>query len=172
MIIAAIARCACFFLWMGLLASATGAQAMPDTNPLPDASPAATAAATDAVREVLQRYAAAWRRGDMLAIVDAYHAQFTLNYPGTHALAGRHVGKARALQVLAEFGRRTDRRLEEVIAVMAGPERGALLVRESIGPASRRIAVERLFVYTVQDGKLKECWVFDADPAEIARLLQ
>ena len=111
---------------------------------------------------MLQRYADAWQRGDMLAIVDAYHPEFTLNYPGTHTLAGRHVGKPGASQVLAEFGHCTERRLEQVVAVMAGLERGALLVREAIGPATQRIVVQRLFVYAVQDGKLKECWACGA----------
>lgn len=56
---------------------------------------------------VARRYANAWRAGDLTAIFACYHDAFTLHYGGGSSLAGDHVGKAAALQTLAEVGQRT-----------------------------------------------------------------
>jgi uncharacterized protein len=81
--------------------------------------------------------------------------------------AGDHEGKAAALGVLAEVTRRTNRRLLAIIDVMAGPERGALLVRERFERDGKAAEVERLLVYAVRDGLLSECWVYDQDQAAV-----
>ena len=52
-------------------------------------------------------------------------------------------GKAAALGILAEVTRRTNRRLLAIVDVMAGPERGALLVRERFERDGRTAEVER-----------------------------
>jgi ketosteroid isomerase-like protein len=83
----------------------------------------------DAMRTLLDRYAEAWRAGDLRAAAACYHADFTLRYFGANGLLGTHAGKARALAVLAEFARRTQRRLVRVDAILAGPGRGALVAR-------------------------------------------
>ena len=88
---------------------------------------------------------------------------FTLHYFGRNPLAGDHAGKVGALGILAEVTRRTNRRLLAIIDVMAGPERGALLVRERLERDGRTAEVERLLVYAVRDGLLSECWVYDQD---------
>ena len=90
-----------------------------------------------------------------------------LHYFGSNPLSGVHRGKARALQVLAEFSRRTRRRLLAIVATMAGPERGAIVARESFGT----VEIERVLVYSVVDGKLHECWVYDEDPMLVDRLV-
>ena len=121
------------------------------------------------LRRALERYADAWTRGDLAAISACYAEDFTLRYFGRHALAGEHVGKAKALQVLAEFGRRTGRRLLRVVDVATGPALGALVVREAMGPHATE--VERVLVYTVEGGLLRTCAVFDQDQALIERLV-
>ncbi len=50
---------------------------------------------------------------------------------------------------------------------MAGPRRGAILVRESFSRDGRTATFERLLVYAVRDGLLFECWVYDRDQATI-----
>jgi hypothetical protein len=121
------------------------------------------------IRAAIERYAAAWTSGDMSAIIACYHADFTLHYFGRNALAGDHVGKAAALKTLGEFSVRTQRRLKSIIATMAGPERGAILARETIGPEG--VEIDRLLVYTVKDDLLAECWVYDADQRFIDALI-
>jgi hypothetical protein len=124
-----------------------------------------------AVRSVLEAYAAAWKSGDITAIAAAYHDDFTLHYSGANALSGVHDGKVTALTVLADFSRRTGRQLLEIVDVMAGPHRGAIIARERLGRDDAAVEVERVLVYTVADGLLRECWVYDADQALIDRLV-
>ncbi len=76
-----------------------------------------------------------------------------------------------ALGILAEVTRRTNRRLLAIVDVMAGPERGALLVRERFERDGRTAEVERLLVYAVRDGLLSECWVYDQDQAQVDAFL-
>lgn len=123
------------------------------------------------IRSAIERYVRAWESGNLSAIVDCYHDEFILHYFGSNELAGDHIGKAAALAALAEFGRRTQRKLRMIKATMAGPERGAILASEHLGVGDRAVTVERLLVYAVRDGKLSECWVYDADQALIDRLI-
>jgi hypothetical protein len=82
-----------------------------------------------------------------------------------------HRGKPAALAVLAEVTRRTNRKLLGIVDVMAGPERGALLVRERFSRDGRTAEVERLLVYSVRDGLLWQCWVYDQDQALVDSFL-
>lgn len=125
----------------------------------------------DRVRSVLEAYAAAWQSGDMAAIVARYHDDFTLHYAGANALSGVHAGKMAALAVLADFSRRTGRKLLEIVDVMAGPHRGAIIARERLGQGDAAVEVERVLVYTIADDLLRECWVYDADQTLIDRLV-
>jgi len=121
------------------------------------------------IRETLTRYAAAWTAGDMAAIAASYHDAFTLHYAGRNALSGDHAGKAAALTTLGDFGRRTKRKLIEVVDIMAGRERGALVARERLTVDGEPVDIERVLVYTVKDGLLHECWIYDADQSLIDR---
>jgi uncharacterized protein len=120
-------------------------------------------AAIERTRLAVGRYASAWTAGDRAALAACYHDDFTLHYFGRNPLAGDHAGKAAALGILAEVTRRTNRRLLAIVDVMAGPERGALLVHEHFERDGRTAEIERLLVYTVRDGLLCECWVYDQD---------
>jgi ketosteroid isomerase-like protein len=121
------------------------------------------------IRETLTRYAAAWTAGDLAAIAACYHENFTLHCAGRHALAGDHVGKAAALKTLGEFGRRTKRKLIDVVDVMAGREHGTILARERLIVGDVAVDVERVLIYKVEDGLLHECWIYDADQSLIDR---
>ena len=119
----------------------------------------------------VSRYAAAWLAGDRSALAACYHDDFTLHYFGRNPLAGDHSGKATAISVLAEVTRRTNRSLLAIVDIMAGPERGALLVRERFQRDDKTADVERLLVYAVRDGLLWECWVYDQDQALVDAFL-
>ncbi|MDP1585869.1 MAG: nuclear transport factor 2 family protein [Bradyrhizobium sp.] len=123
------------------------------------------------VREAVSRYATAWQAGDRAGVVASYHDDFTLHYFGSNPLAGVHRGKQAALTILAEVTRRTNRQLLGIVDVMAGPERGALLVRERFSRGGRTAEVERLLVYSVRDGLLWQCWVYDQDQALVDSFL-
>ncbi|MET3838905.1 nuclear transport factor 2 family protein [Bradyrhizobium sp. OAE829] len=124
-------------------------------------------AAIERTRQAVTRYANAWLAGDRTALAACYHDDFTLHYFGSNPLAGDHRGKMAALAILAEFTRRTSRKLLGIIDIMAGPERGALLVRERFERDGKAKEFERLLVYAVRDGLLWECWVWDQDQAAV-----
>ena len=134
--------------------------------------PRSARAQVDENREILQRYADAWSRGDVAGIVASYHADFTLHYFGRHPLAGDHVGKAAALKTLAEVSRKTNRKLVEIVAVMSGAVRSGLIVREGFERDGVRATLERVLVFTTKDGRLHECWVYDADQAAVDQFLR
>lgn len=119
----------------------------------------------------VRRYAEAWQKGDLAAIVACYHDEFTLHYDGAHSLAGTHAGKPAALAALAEFSRRTGRKLVAIVDVMAGPERAVVIAREHFDNGALAADVERVLVYRIADGLLRECWLHDADQRLIDRFL-
>jgi hypothetical protein len=125
----------------------------------------------DEIRTTLEAYARSWEAGDLAAVFASYHDDFTLHYAGANALSGVHQGKAAAREVLAEFSRRTGRRLLGILDVMAGDERGVVIAREGLGLGDETREVERVLVYTVTDGRLHHCWVYDEDQAWIDGLI-
>jgi ketosteroid isomerase-like protein len=123
------------------------------------------------ILESVERYAAAWRAGDMLALVQCYHADFTLHYGGNNPYSGEHRGRIASLITLAKVSRRTNRRLVDIIDVMAGTQRGVLLAREAFERGTLKAELDRMFVYTVKEGQLHHCWVYDTDQALVDRFL-
>ena len=126
-------------------------------------------ARTENVRAAVTRYATAWLAGDRATMAACYHDEFTLHYAGQNPLAGIHRGKQAAFAALAEVARRANRKLLGIVDVMAGPRRGAILVRELFGRDGKTAEVERLLVYSVKDGMLLDCWVYDRDQATVDR---
>jgi hypothetical protein len=123
------------------------------------------------IHRVLTAYAEAWTNSDLTRIVAAYHDDIVLHYPGAHALSGQHRGKAAALGALAEFGKRTNRQLLRIVDVMAGENRGAIIAREALGLGDARVEIDRMLVYRVENGLLRECWLYEADQDAIDRLV-
>ena len=125
----------------------------------------------ESIRRAVSGYAAAWLAGDRETMLASYHDDFTLHYFGRNPLAGIHRGKPAALAILAEVTRRSKRKLSGIVDVMAGPERGALLVREMFQRDGKTAEVERLLVYSVRDELLWQCWVYDQDQALVDAFL-
>ena len=132
---------------------------------------AGNAPVAESIRRAVSGYAAAWLAGDRETMLASYHDDFTLHYFGRNPLAGIHQGKPAALAILAEVTRRTNRKLSGIVDVMAGPERGALLVREIFQRDGKTAEVERLLVYSVRDELLWQCWVYDQDQALVDAFL-
>lgn len=134
----------------------------------------ANPAATDnrsANLAVAERYAGAWRTGDRVVMADCYHADFTLHYFGDNPFAGDHVGKDAALATLAKLAQHTNRRLIDIVDVMAGPNRAVIVAREQFERDGRKTELERILVYAIRDEKLHECWVYDGDRTLVDSLL-
>ena len=118
--------------------------------------------------DTVRRYADAWRANDIDAVLAAYHEDFVLHYFGESPLAGDHVGRDAAIAVLMEATARSRRQLESIEDVLGGDRFAAIVAREGVGDPVR--IVRRVFVYTVRDGKLAECWLYDEDQRLIDRL--
>ena len=144
-----------------LLAGAAALMAVP-------VSAASSGTTTEAIRSLIERYADAWQRRDAAAFA-LYHPQFTIHWFGHNPLSGTHVGAEQVRRALAELARRTNRSLVKIVATLAGPERGAIIARESFGTGDARIEMDRVLVFTVADDRLRECWVYDADPTLLDR---
>src|SRR6476619_5796907 len=110
---------------------------------------------------VLREYADAWLAADLERIVAAYHEDVVLHYMGESPLAGTHTGKEAAFAALGQATQRSARRLIEVEDVLVGGALGAILAVEELGDPPRR--VRRVLLYRVQDGQLRECWLYDED---------
>jgi ketosteroid isomerase-like protein len=123
-------------------------------------------------RTVAERYARAWRDGDLAALRACYHPDLTLHYFGDHPLAGDHVGLAAALATLAEVSRRTRRKLVRIVDVMAGPERAVVIAREAFERDGVVTELDRVLVYRIEDDLLAECWVYDGDQAVVDGFLR
>lgn len=115
----------------------------------------------DETGRVLREYADAWLAADLERILGAYHEDVVLHYMGESPLAGTHTGKEAAFAALGQASQRSARRLIAVEDVLVGAELGALLAVEELGDPPRR--VRRVLLYRVQDGKLRECWLYDED---------
>ena len=112
-------------------------------------------------QQVLRDYADAWLAGDLERVLGAYHDDVVLHYMGGSPLAGTHVGKDAVLPVLGQASFRASRRLIAVEDVLVGETLGALLATEDLGEPARR--VRRVLLYRVEDGRLRECWLYDED---------
>jgi uncharacterized protein len=108
---------------------------------------------------VLRAYAQAWLAADLEKVLASYHDDIELHYMGESPLAGTHRGRDAAFAVLAQASTRTARKLIDVEDVLAGESLGALIAIEDLGDPPQR--VRRVLLYRVQDGKLRECWLFD-----------
>jgi ketosteroid isomerase-like protein len=122
----------------------------------------------DEIASTLHAYAAAWLAADLDKILASYHDDIVLHYMGDSPLAGSHVGRAAAFDVLGLATLRSSRRLIEIEDVLVGRHLGALLAIEELGDLPRRM--RRVLVYRVEEHKLRECWLYDEDQRFVDQL--
>ena len=122
----------------------------------------------DEIATTLHAYAAAWLAADLDKILASYHDDIVLHYMGDSPLAGSHVGRAAAFEVLGQATLRSSRRLIEIEDVLVGKRLGALLAIEELADPPRRM--RRVLVYRVEEHKLRECWLYDEDQRFVDQL--
>ncbi len=115
------------------------------------------------IHAVVKRYADAWVANDLRTIVDSYHDEVVFHYFGRSALAGTHRGKAACLAILKQVRERTNRRLVSIRDVLAGDLFGLIVAVERFERGGESVEIERMLRYSVRDGKLAECWIYDED---------
>ena len=115
------------------------------------------------IHAVVKRYADAWVANDLRAIVDSYHDEVVFHYFGRSPLAGIHRGKAACLAILKQVREKTNRKLVSVRDVLAGEHFGVIVAVERFERSGASVEIERMLRYSVRDGKLAECWIYDED---------
>jgi len=112
---------------------------------------------------VVKRYADAWAANDLKGIAESYHDEIVFHYSGRSPLAGTHRGKAACLTILKQVREKTNRKLISIRDVLAGELFGLVVAVERFERDGKAVEIERLLKYTVRDGKLAECWIYDQD---------
>jgi len=125
-------------------------------------------ASAEETSRVLRAYADAWLAADLEAVLGAYHDDIVLHYMGESPLAGTHEGREAVMETLGQASFRASRKLIDVEDVLVGENLGAILAIEDLGEPPRR--VRRVLVYRVEEGKLRECWLYDEDQRFIDEL--
>jgi uncharacterized protein len=120
---------------------------------------------------VVKRYADAWAANDMKSIVDCSHDEVVFHYFGQNPLAGTHRGKPACLAVLKQVREKTNRKLLSIRDVLVGEVFGVIVAVEQFQDNGRAVQLERLLRYTVRDGKLSECWIYDQDQRVVDSIL-
>jgi uncharacterized protein len=136
---------------------------------LPDLGEA-TATPTDPL-SIIAAYADAWLRGDHAAALACYHEDFTLHYHGNNALSGDHAGKPRAIATLRELARRTGWQVMEIKKMLAGADCAALVARMRYRRDGTSVERDRVLIFAVAAGRLRECWAYDEDQALMDQLI-
>lgn len=117
---------------------------------------------------VVRSYCDAWMRGDAMAVLEHYHRDLTLVWPGRHRFAGVHDGQAAAIDALLALQTITNRTPTEIVDVLVGEHCVAVVADErwTVDPddaTAESIEVRRALDYTIVDGKLRTCRVYEAD---------
>lgn len=130
---------------------------------LKDMKSSSVSSSQKANEAAVRRYATAWEKNDLATIVDCYHDEMVLHYFGRSPLAGTHKGKPAVLAALKKVGQLTNRRLLEIVDVLASDKHGMIVARERFERDGRVLELKRVLIYQVRDGKLAECWIYDED---------
>lgn len=119
---------------------------------------------------IVRRYCDAWQSGDVAALLDAYHDDVVLEWPGRHHLAGTHRGKAAALHALGSLQAATNRTLMQVRDVLVGESSVIATVTElwtreptDGDPVSGSLHLDRALEYTVADGRILTCRIYETN---------
>ena len=119
-------------------------------------------------RELMTDYLEAARRGDWETAYGWFAEDMTIRVPGSSQWAGEHRGKEHAVRYIESARQRYAGRIElELIEMLAGEERVALLVRERFDG----VEIRRANVYTVRAGKIVEIAIFEGDQYAVDALL-
>ena len=115
--------------------------------------------------EVMKRYVEAIEREDWEAATAFWADDVLLHFPGSSPFSGDFVGKQAFLEhygrLSAELGGTIV--LAEVHEVLLGGKHVVALVRERAVRGERTLEFERVNVYSLGGGKIREIWAYDYD---------
>lgn len=109
----------------------------------------------------IERYADAWQRGDLEAMLDAYSPDVVTHDGGTSPFAGDHHGREALVGILLETARRGNRQLLTVDAVHDADDHGAIFVTERFTIDDAPVTVDRCLRYRVDGDRIAETRLYD-----------
>src|SRR4051794_12636273 len=119
----------------------------------------------------MRRYLAAMESGDREAAFAFYADDLVAHVPGRSALAGVLRGREAFAAYVREVVSRVDDIELELVDMLAGAERVALLLRERLRGPTGEIEIRRANVYRIRDGRIAEIWIHEADQYAIDEFL-
>ena len=124
-------------------------------------------------RELMTDYLAAAKRGDWDTAFRFLADDLLIHIPGRSAFAGQRCGKAAAVDYIQSIRERyRGGAIElELIDMLCSEERVVLLVRERFHGDGEPIEIRRANVYRVEDDKVVEVSIFEADQYVVDELL-
>jgi uncharacterized protein len=123
--------------------------------------------------DVMRRYLAAMRGGDREKAYGFYAEDVVFHIPGRSRFAGTHRGRDAAVRYIESavaLVHRGDLEVE-LVDMLAGEERVALIVRERFGRDDGVVEIRRCNVYRLRGEEIVEIWIFEADQYEVDALL-
>lgn len=114
---------------------------------------------------VMTEYLAAAKRGDWEAAYSYFSDDIVVRIPGRSAFAGEHHGRDAAIDYIQSIREHfTDGGIElEVIDMLFGRGRVALLVEERFHGDGPPVTIRRTNVYRVHGGQIVEVSIFEGD---------
>src|SRR4051812_34239073 len=119
----------------------------------------------------MRRYLAAMESGDRETAFAFYADDLVAHVPGRSSLAGVLHGREAFAAYVRDVVARVDEIELELIDVLAGAERVALLVRERLRGPTGEIEIRRANVYRIRDGRIAEIWIHEADQYAVDEFL-
>ncbi|MBI5103657.1 MAG: nuclear transport factor 2 family protein [Solirubrobacterales bacterium] len=115
-------------------------------------------------RALMTEYLTAARRGDWDTAFGFFADDLEVRIPGRGPFAGRHRGKAAAVDYISTVRERFAGRIElELIDMLASDDRVVLVVRERFLTDGDPIEIHRANAYRVRDGRIVGIAIFEGD---------
>ena len=124
------------------------------------------ASARDANQEVVRRIFGAFAEKQGFALRDLFAPDAVWVVPGDGAMAGVHRGREAIFRFLARLPKETDGTYSsELVDVLVSDGRAAALYRASGERHGRRLDLDQVLLFRIEDGLVHEVLALPSDPA-------
>ena len=119
--------------------------------------------------EVLVAYGSAWERGDPEAAWAYYADDVVMRLPGRGSVAGAHEGRDAVIATIRSLLDRTSTASAEVEVLdrLVSGDRVAMVLREAVVRGDERLELRRVNVYRVENDRITEIEIFEANQYEV-----
>jgi hypothetical protein len=119
--------------------------------------------------EVIVAYGSAWERGDPEAAWAYYADDVVMRVPGRGSVAGAHEGRDAVIAAIRSLLDRTSTASAEVEVLdrLVSGDRVAMVLREAVVRGDERLELRRVNVYRVENDRITEIDIFEANQYEV-----